>query len=133
MKFVVYGAVAASLFAIAAAVTITQYTDTACKTAVTNSASTPNPFVASLNTCTKYTCDGADCVYVKATACGGGKVTSGTYRDDKCVTVLQAVSTSDTDKCKTEDGGSNMVTCASTSSVTMAFLAVAAAVLALSF
>jgi len=31
------------------------------------------------------------------------------------------------------DGGSMMTTCASTSSVTMAFLAVAAAVLALSF
>jgi hypothetical protein len=129
MKFVVYVAVAASLFAIAAAVTITQYTDTACKTAVTNSASSPNPFVASLNACTKY----MDGVYVKATACGGGKVTSGTYSDDKCATVLQAVSTSDTDKCMTGGGGSNMVTCASTSSVTMAFLAVAAAVLALSF
>jgi len=42
---------------------------------------------------------------------------------------------SDTDKCEANSvgGGSSMVICASTSSVTMAFLAVAAAVLALSF
>ena len=128
MKFVVYVAVAASLFAIAAAVTRTTYSDAACKTAVPTAATAPNPFVFPLNTCTKY----AENVYGKATACGGGKVTSGAYSDDKCTT--GSASTSDTDKCvASQGGGSEMVTCASTSSVTVAFLAVAAAVLALSF
>jgi hypothetical protein len=129
MKFVVYVALAASLFAIAAAVTRTSYSDAACKTAVPSSATSPNPFVSTLNACTKY----IDGVYVKATACGGGKVTSGTYSDDKCATVSSPASASDTDTCEPGGGGSAMVTCASTSSVTMAFLAVAAAVLALSF
>ena len=129
MKFTTYVAIAATLFAVASAVTMTTYSDAACKTAVTGSAAMPNPFVANLNTCTKY----IDGVYIKATACGGGKVTSGAYSDDKCATAASPADTSDTDKCQPGGGGSGMVTCASTSSVTMAFLAVAAAVLALSF
>ena len=129
MKFTTYVAIAATLFAVASAVTMTTYSDAACKTAVVGSAAMPNPFVANLNTCTKY----SDTIYVKATACGGGKVTSRAYTDATCATGAGAESTSDTDKCVAGGGASQMITCASTSSVTMAFLAVAAAVLALSF
>ena len=131
MKFVVYVALAASLFAIAAAVTGTDYSDSACKTAIPTAATAPNPFVYTLNTCTKY----AEGIYAKATACGGGKVTTGAYSDANCATVLgPAAAAFDTDKCIAGTGGGfRMFTCSSTSSVTMAFLAVAAAVLALSF
>jgi hypothetical protein len=129
MKFVVYVAVAASLFAIAAAVTVTYYTDTACKTVKATTTDDPNPFTAVLNTCTKQGAQG----YIKMVGCvTGGKVGGGMYTDDKC-TALGGAIVADEGKCMTGDGGSSMVTCASTSSVTMAFLAVAAAVLALSF
>ena len=131
MKFVVYVALAASLFAIAAAVTSTDYSDSACKTAVPTAATAPNPFVFPLNTCAKY----AENIYGKATACGGGKVTTGGYSDANCATALgPAAAAYDTDKCILAEGGKYRIyTCASTSSVTVAFLAVAAAVLALSF
>ena len=129
MKFTTYVAIAATLFAVASAVTRTVYTDAACKTVTASSDAAPNPFVANLNTCTKY----SDTIYVKATACGGGKVTSRAYTDAQCATGQGPESTTDTDKCVAGGGASQMITCASTSSVTMAFLAVAAAVLALSF
>ncbi len=129
MKFVVYVAVAASLFAIAAAVTITDYTDTACKTAKATTTDEPTPFVATVNTCTKY----GNLGYVKWSACTtGGKYAGMAYSDEKCASA-GGVLGGDEGKCRPNSGGSAIITCASTSSVTMAFLAVAAAVLALSF
>ena len=133
MKFVVYVALAASLFAIAAAVTINQYTDTACKTLKATTTDDPNPFTATLNTCTKQ---GAKS-YVKMAGCiTGGKIGGVGYAptDDKCALAPAFVIVADEGKCTaSQGGGSQMITCDSTSSVTMAFLAVAAAVLALSF
>ena len=130
MKFVVYVAVAASLFAIAAAVTVTYYTDTACKTVRATSTDDPNPFVATLGTCTKQGTQG----YAKMIGCvTGGKVGGGMYSDDKCASPTDVIAV-DEGKClPMGTTASYLVTCASTSSVTMAFLAVAAAVLALSF
>ena len=130
MKFITYVAIAATLFAVAAAVTSTTYTDTACKTAAAGTADAPNPLVLKLNECTKVGTSGG---YGKASACAtGGKYAGGFYSDDKCATLVQAQA-GDEGKCVTLGTGSMMTTCASTSSVTMAFLAVAAAVLALSF
>jgi hypothetical protein len=131
MKFTTYVAIAATLFAVASAVTLTQYTDAACKTVTATSDASPNPFVGNLATCTKYGTSG----YVKMSACAAGKYVGAMYSntDDKCAAAAVMALTGDTDTCKVETGGSSMVTCASTSSVTMAFLAVAAAVLALSF
>ena len=129
MKFTTYVAIAATLFAVASAVTVTQYTDAACKTATATSDASPNPLVANLGTCTKSGTGS----YVKFSACAAGKYVGASYSDDKCATQDKTLN-GDTDACKASgDGGSTMVTCASTSSVTMAFLAVAAAVLALSF
>jgi hypothetical protein len=133
MKFITYVAIAATLFAVAAAVTTTIYSDSACKNAVPTTSALPNPFVANLNACTKFTTVGQVSIYVKATACGGGKTTGQLYSDDKCATPQGDATISNTDKCESSDGVYRMTTCASTSSVTMAFLAVAAAVLALSF
>ncbi len=128
MKFTTYVAIAATLVAVASAVTLTQYSDAACKTVVATSDASPNPFVAKLSECTKYGSQG----YVKMAACASGKYAGAMYSDDKCVTLKDAL-VGDSDKCVAGGGGSAMITCASTSSVTMAFLAVAAAVLALSF
>ncbi len=134
MKFTTYVAIAATLFAVASAVTITQYTDAACKTATATSTDSPNPFVANLNECAKYGSFGGVTIYVKATICAAGKVTSARYGDSACaVKIPLSDDISDTDKCTPAGSGSSMITCSSTSSVTMAFLAVAAAVLALSF
>jgi hypothetical protein len=136
MKFATYVAIAATLFAVASAVTLTQYSDAACKTAVATSADSPNPFVAKLNECTKYGSLAGVSFYIKATTCAAGKVTSARYGDSACaVKIPLSDDISDTDKCVANSvgGGSSMITCSSTSSVTMAFLAVAAAVLALSF
>jgi hypothetical protein len=134
MKFTTYVAIAATLFAVASAVTITQYTDAACKTAEASSTDMANPFVASLNACTKYGSVLGVTIYVKATVCAAGKVTSARYTDSACaVKIPLSDDISDTDKCNPQGVGSSMITCSSTSSVTMAFLAVAAAVLALSF
>jgi hypothetical protein len=61
------------------------------------------------------------------------KVSNDKIRTPECVTSVDAM-TGITDKCEAHDSGVyRIVTCASTSSVTMTFLAVAAAVLALSF
>ena len=130
MKFVVYVALAASLFAIAAAVTLTDYTDTACKTVKATTTDQPNPFTANLNTCTKY----GDRGYLKIATCAtGGKVAGLSYSDAACTQLVGGGIAGDEGKCVVDGTTSSMVTCASTSSVTMAFLAVAAAVLALSF
>ncbi len=128
MKFITYVAIAATLFAVAAAVTITEYTDAACKTAEAATTDAPNPIVLKMNECTKV-----GPVFGKASACAtGGKYAGAMYSDDKCANQVAAY-TGDEGKCVAAAGGFQLTTCASTSSVTMAFLAVAAAVLALSF
>jgi hypothetical protein len=127
MKFTTYVAIAATLVAVASAVTLTQYSDAACKTVVATTDAAPNPFVAKLTECTKY-----GPLYIKMAACASGKYAGALYSDDKCATPSEAL-VGDIDKCVAGGGGSSMITCASSSSVTMAFLAVAAAVLALSF
>jgi hypothetical protein len=128
MKFVTYVAVAASLFAIAAAVQQTTYTDTACKTMTAATTAAPNPFSTNLGACTAYM--GGS---VKMISCAsGGAFVGASYSDAACATLDGAI-TGTADKCTPAGSGSYLVTCSSTSSVTMAFLAVAAAVLALSF
>ncbi len=128
MKFTTYVAIAASLFAVASAVTMTLYSDADCKTAKATSDAAPTPFVTKMGDCTKYGTN-----YVKAAGCTGTAYVAAMYSEDKCVTPVDAM-TGITDKCEAHGSGVyRIVTCASTSSVTMAFLAVAAAVLALSF
>ncbi len=128
MKFVIYVAVAASLFAISAAVTITYYSDTACKTVLAGTTAVPNPFTTNLGACTAYA--GA---FVKMISCASnGNYVGAAYSDAGCATLSEAI-VGTADKCTAAGAVSYMTTCSSTSSVTMAFLAVAAAVLALSF
>ena len=137
MKFIAFSFIAIILFGVAAAITQTKYTDNKCTTPVATSAALANPFVATLNTCTKYmsvTSPVAMTIYLKATVCvTGGKVTGGMFSDDKCATKLEDLA-GDEGKCVMEGPAgsaqtSMKITCDPASSVTLASIAVAAAVL----
>jgi hypothetical protein len=126
MKFAVHIAITISLIAAVAAVTTTAYTDSACKNQATSTSDLPNPFVQNLNACAKFSTLG----YSKVTSCGGGKVKGAFYLDAGCATT-PTVFEYDTDKCVSEAGESIFVTCSPASYVTMTFLAVSTAALAL--
>jgi hypothetical protein len=126
MKFAVLIAITISLIAAVAAVTTTAYTDAACKNQAQSTSDLPNPFVQNLNACAKFSSLG----YSKATSCGGGKVKGALYLDAGCAS-NPTVFEYDTDKCVSQDGESIFITCSPASHVTMTFLAVSTAVLAL--
>ncbi len=132
MKFAAFSVIAISILSVAAAVTVTFYSDAACATAVPTSTADPNPFVTALNACTKYmTIPVVGSIYIKATACAtGGKIVSQSYTDDKCTVKSGAEQTTDEGKCNPGNGASSKTTCDPASSVTLASIAVAAAVLA---
>ncbi len=131
MKFAAFSVIAISILSVAVAVTTTFYSDATCTTAAAATAQTPNPFVTALNACTKYASNGAGAIYMKATACAtGGKVISQAYTDDKCTITTGSEATTDEGKCDAGTSASRKTTCDPASSVTLASIAVAAAVLA---
>ena len=138
MKFFAISFVAICLFGAAAAVTMTFYTDAKCATPATSTTDSPNPIVGPLNGCTKLMTQSqlgvSVTIYVKPTACAtGGKATVGMYIDDKCTTRAPNVPAdipNNEGTCDTTTSGSQKVTCDPASSVTLASVAVAAAVLA---
>jgi hypothetical protein len=119
MKFVVYAAIAASLFHIAAAVnlTMTLFTDANCTTAVASTADAPNPFFsAPLNVCARLSAD----VYVISKACGGGNMTGGgAFSDFACSQRIAADAVTATDVCLNASGLSVVMTCTSTSTTNL--------------
>jgi hypothetical protein len=107
MKFVVYVAIAASLFHIAEAVYVNEihYSDANCTTARASTANIPNPFIATLNVCTKYfTFDGYPTEYIIQTACVGGYVTAAKYSDSSRTTKISDHGTG-LDTCHDAGGG----------------------------
>jgi hypothetical protein len=132
MKFLVQCVFATSLFCAVAAVSYTTYTDASCATAVAATSAAPNPIVVGLNSCVKIA--GTNPIeYQKIHACADpGKVAGALYSDSSCST-KQADSDFDYDvgKCIAIRGGtSQKLTCAPASSLSVAFLAVFASMLA---
>ena len=130
MKFLVQGVFATSLFCAVAAVSYTTYTDVSCATAVAATSAAPNPTVVGLNSCVKIAGTNN---YQKINACADpGKVAGATYSDSSCSTKKADTDFSyDVGKCiATEGGGSQKLTCAPASSLSVAFLAVFASMLA---
>ena len=125
MKFIVFSVIAISVLSVAVAVTSTSYTDAACATPVASTTDSPNPFVVALNACGKS--GGGS---IKPTACvsnGAGTYSSFTTAD--CTGTASPV-VFQSDKCVQFMTGSRKITCDSASSVALASVAVAAAVLA---
>jgi hypothetical protein len=131
MKFLVQCVFATSLFCAVAAVSYTSYTDASCATAVAATTAAPNPEVVGLNSCVKIA--GAANNFQKIHACADpGKVAGARYSDSSCST-KKADTDFDLDvgKCiPSEGGGSQKLTCAPASSLSVAFLAVFASMLA---
>ena len=127
MKFPVVCAVVASLLCAVTAVTYTTYTDNTCSTPVTSSG-VDNPQVVSLNKC--YKTNSGD--YQKFHSCAvGGKAAMALYTDDGC-TSKKAGSDNEFEigKClELVDGKGRKFTCDPASSLSVAFLAVFAAIL----
>jgi len=129
MKFLVQCVFATSLFCAVAAVSYTSYTDASCATAVAATTAAPNPEVVGLNSCVKVA--GGD--YQKIHACADtGKVAGALYSDSSCSTKrADSDFEFDVGKCRqVVGGGSQKLTCAPASSLSVAFLAVFASMLA---
>jgi hypothetical protein len=131
MKFLAQCVFAVSLLCAVSAVTVTMYTDSACATPVASTSSDPNPEVVNINKCLIVT---GQSYYIKFSACAtGGKAAGALYSDSGC-SAKQAGSEFEFDegKCTREGpGGSTKVTCDPASSLSLAFLAVFASVLAM--
>jgi hypothetical protein len=130
MKFLAQCVVVASLLCAVSAVTYTMYTDAACATPVTATSSNPNPEVVSINKCVTVIGSG---FYQKIHACAtGGKAAGALYTDSGC-SAKQAESDFEVDegKCTPRGSGSQKLTCDPASSLSVAFLAVFASVLAM--
>jgi hypothetical protein len=91
-----------------AAVSRTLYTDAACNIS-TAGTTDPNPFVLSLNACSKHV-TGSQVFYLKPIECGGGKYNVTIYSDSGCAAKVMD-SNGDTDKCTPLGAGFGMVTC----------------------
>jgi hypothetical protein len=128
MKFIVFSAIAISVLSLAVAVTQTFYTDAACATPVVSTTDEPNPMVVALNACRKMGATSS----VKPTACvSNGAGTFSDYRSADCTGTAEPEAFV-SDKCVSAGpSGSKKITCDSASSVALASVAVAAAVLAL--
>jgi hypothetical protein len=138
MKATIFAVLALSAISVAAAVTVTAYSDAACATLAANPVlGLANPSTANLNTCTKSFTVGAQTFYVKYTACSATAATTNTYTDAAC-TVCQGTCTPSNDvpdKCIPSGGGltgvgSYKVACSSASTSTVAFVSAVAAALA---
>jgi hypothetical protein len=128
MKFLVQCVVAASLFCAVAAVTYTKYTDLLCATPVPGSS---NPETVGINKCVSIS---GQSFYQKIHACAtGGKVAGAQYTDSACSAKKPNTDFDyDVGKCMLiEGGGSQKITCDPASSLSVAFLAVFASVLAM--
>ncbi len=121
MKFAFFCVIVLGILSVALAVTMTTYSDAACTTVST--AANPIPVVvANLNSCTKM----SSTEYVKPSACiTGGKVAGFSFADAAC-TGTGTPFIADEGKCEAKV----KITCDPASSVTLASIAVAAAVLA---
>ncbi len=126
MKFIVFSVIAISVLSLAVAVTQTYYTDAACATPAVGTTENPNPQVTALNACMKLGATSS----VKPTACGNGAGSYSRFVTADCTGVAVPFPFV-TDKClPTGISGSSKYTCDSASSVALASVAVAAAVLA---
>ena len=126
MKFIVFSVIAISVLSVAVAVTSTYYTDAACATPVASTTDNPNPFVVALNACGKF-----GTASIKPTACvSNGAGTYSQFTTADCTGTATPV-VFQSDKCLASGStGSKKITCDSASSVALASVAVAAAVLA---
>ena len=143
MKASILAILALSAISVAAAVTVTAYSDAACATLAANPvAGLANPAIATLNTCSKsyqYTNPSTNAttqLYITYTACSDTAATSQTYTDDKCTAKSGSVATDVPGKCTAESSlsgiGSFKVTCSSATTATITFVSVVAAALVVS-
>jgi hypothetical protein len=139
MKAAILAILALSAISVAAAVTFTGYTDTACATMASNPVlGLENPSIATLNSCAKSFKIGSQQTYIKYTACSATAATSQMYTDDKCTVTEGSLRADVPGQCKlTNDPDVNPVqsykiTCASASTATITFVSVVAAALAVS-
>ena len=124
MKFTILFATAACLFAIAAAVEFTIYSDRACATKSTDYS--PNPIVATLNQCTAF--PGGS--FIKFTSCGAQAVAN-VYTDSTCKTVVGTPIAQKVDVSRVEQvGGSSKVSCGSAGPALQASTTVTASLVA---
>ncbi len=110
MKFTILFATAACLFAIAAAVELTIYSDRSCNTKSTSFS--PNPLVATINQCFAFP-GGGGLAYMKFTACGA-QATASFYSDSTCSTPVGAPASQNVDVCIVSSDpteGSSKVSC----------------------
>ena len=129
--------VSLSLLASSLAVTVTFYTDNACKTpAASTFQGAPNPNVAPLNKCTQsVTADaGRTALWSKPTVCTSSSSTIQVWADKDCTTTFPTTNTYNVGSCLTTGlppGALSMqITCSSASAVSAA---VAVAISALLF
>ena len=142
MKASILAILALSAISVAAAVTVTAYSDAACATLAANPvAGLANPAIATLNTCSKSYAitnpltNATVQLYVTFTACSDTEATSQTYTDDKCTAKQGSASTDVPGKCAATSLpgiGSFKFTCSSATTATITFVSVVAAALVVS-
>ena len=133
MKYLALCTVAISLIGVASAVTYTFYNDLTCSTPTATTSSSPNPVVINLNGCLKIV--GRDSEYQKISSCTpNGKLSVALYTDSACSNKIKDSDEEiNTNKCIPDliKGNSKLATCDPASSVSLAFLTVIAATVAL--
>jgi hypothetical protein len=133
MKYLALCTVAISLIGVASAVTYTFYNDMTCSTPTAAASGSPNPVVISLNGCLKIT--GTSSQYQKISSCTpNGKMSVALFTDSACSNKISGSDEEiDVNKCIPDliERNSKKATCDSASSVSLAFLTVIAATVAL--
>jgi len=110
-------------------VTQTFYTDNTCKTkAPSPFLDISNPWIARTNTCTKYLTVAGQPSYSKITACSSTSVSYIYCSSPDCSANCFPSTTEAVGKCLTVSGTNYIITCDPASTVSLALLAVAAAV-----
>ena len=108
-------------------VTQTLYTDNTCKTKSSISGFT-NPWIGSMNTCSKWMQVNGVMYYSKPTTCSSTSVTYTSCASTDCTGNSCQTFTENVGKCLTTGGFNYILTCDSASTATVALLAVAAAI-----
>jgi hypothetical protein len=139
MKIAIVTILSLSALSVAMAITVTAYSDSACKTLAANPVlGVPNPNSGNINTCIKsYTISGTT-YYAKYTACSGTASTANSFAGDSTCSSGGTPINDAPGACIIPTGtisgvGSYKIECSSAATASVAFVSVVAAALALCF